>query len=66
MLMWSINASLSETLSNLRSTALKCCLWLLLEAICVSSVEILAELNVDNVSAAADMPRATKSKNLSY
>ncbi len=31
--------------------------------ICVSSVEILAKLNVDNVRAAADMPRATRSRN---
>jgi len=36
---------------------------LLLEAIWVSNVEILAELKVDRVSAAADMPRAAKSKN---
>ncbi len=31
--------------------------------ICVSSIEILAKLNVDNVRAAADMPRATRSRN---
>jgi hypothetical protein len=36
---------------------------LLFKAICVSSIEILAELNVDNVRAAADMPRATRSRN---
>jgi len=70
----SIKASLSETSSSLRSTALKCCScrlvmstrWstrLLFEAICVSSVEILAELNVDKVSAVVDMPRATRSRN---
>ncbi len=37
---------------------------LLLEAIWVSSFEILAELKVDSVSAAADTPRAIRSRNL--
>ncbi len=71
LLILSSVASLSET--SFWSTALKCfscrfvmsTKWstlLLLEIICISRVEMQAELKVDNVSAAVDMPSATRSR----